>query len=267
MDNDTCVDEQVIEIIEDTEPPVAVFANGCAMLAGLYILFVHKKMICRDGLHLQHFKDSAKRLGYIALPAGLTGAIQPITNAVIIALLAGYSAEAVAAFGVVTRLEAFAFTVIMALATGMAPIIGQNWGAENYERVNKTLKTAFIFATLWSLLTAFIFIVFAKPIMSAFAGGENNAELVSIAVLYFWIVALTYAPGNLVQGWGSAFNAMGMPKRTQIPFSESLSSSPKKTTARGSSKSSTNSVAKFSRCCSHESRSGGSGMGRGTRWA
>lgn len=190
-----------------------VFANLCAMIAGLYVLHVRKKMLCRDGLHLKHFKDSAKRLSYIALPAGLTGTIQPLTNAFIIALLAGYSAETVAAFGVVTRLEAFAFTIIMALATGMAPIIGQNWGAKKFGRVYQTLNKAFLFATVWSVFVGLVFMIFARPLASLFSE-DNNAEFIYVAVLYFWIVGLTYVPGNIVAGWGSAFNAMGMPKRS-----------------------------------------------------
>lgn len=72
-----------------------------------------------------------KRLLFIAIPAGLTNTIQPMVNAFIFALLAGYGHEAIAAFGVVTRIEAFAFVILMALATGMAPIIGQNWGQGN----------------------------------------------------------------------------------------------------------------------------------------
>jgi putative MATE family efflux protein len=192
-----------------------VLANACSMGAGLYVLYARKKLICMESLlHRWHlFGDSVKRLAVIAIPAGLTSSIQPLTNAVIIALLAGYSAEAVAAYGVVTRIEAFAFTTIMALATGMAPIIGQNWGAKKFDRVNETLKRAFTFAALWSLLIAVIFMAFGKHIVSPFAD-DHATEIISVAVLYFWVVSLSYIPGNLVAGWGSAFNAMGMPKRS-----------------------------------------------------
>lgn len=190
-----------------------VFANGCAMLASLYMLHVRKKMICRDGLHLRHFKDSIKRLGHIALPVGIASTIQPLTTAIITALLAAYGAETVAAFGIVSRLEAFAFTVIMALASGMAPIIGQNWGAGKFGRVHETLRKAFGFALLWSLLVALLFILFAKPLGALFSK-TNDPDMIRTVCLYFWIVAITYAPGNLTSGWVSAFNAMGMPKRS-----------------------------------------------------
>ena len=190
-----------------------VFANGCALVAGLYILYARKKMICRDGLHLDHFKDSAKRLAFIALPVGITGMIQPLVNAILISLLAAYGAETVAAYGVTTRMEAFAFTIIMALASGMAPIIGQNWGARRFGRVHETLNKAFLFAFAWSLGAGLIFILFARQLVGLFSH-DSNPDFMHVATHYFWIVGLTYAPGNLVAGWSSAFNAMGMPKRS-----------------------------------------------------
>src|SRR5690606_6146960 len=80
-----------------------IFSNGCAMAASLYVLSCRKKMADGAFLNMRNFADSVKRLGFIALPVGITGIIQPLANAVIIALLAGYGEEAVAAFGVATR--------------------------------------------------------------------------------------------------------------------------------------------------------------------
>lgn len=192
-----------------------VFANFCAMGAGLYVLAAKKHLITRESLlHRWHLLgDSLKKLALIAVPAGITSSIQPLMNAVIISLLATYGAQTVAAYGVVTRIEAFFFVVIMALATGMAPIIGQNWGAKKFDRVNKTLYSALIFAASWSLFVAAVLLLFGKHIIGLFA--EDDAQhFAHVGMLYFWIVALTYAPGNLVPGWGSAFNAMGMPQRS-----------------------------------------------------
>lgn len=192
-----------------------VFANACAMIAGLYVLAARKKLLTIDALlrHWHQYGNSLKRLMIIAVPAGLTSSIQPITNAVIISLLAAISAESVAAYGVVSRIEAFAFTTIMALASGMAPIIGQNWGAKKYNRVNETLNKALIFAAGWSLAIAIIFIIGGKYLVAPFVRDDAPAVL-STAMLYFWIVAPTYVFGNLVAGWGSAFNAMGKPQRS-----------------------------------------------------
>jgi putative MATE family efflux protein len=188
-----------------------VIANFCAMVAGLYVVYFKKHLILRDGLRFDKFSDSVRRLAVIAVPVGVTSALLPISNAVIIALLATQSEVGVAVFGVASRLESFAFVVIMALATGMAPIIGQNWGAKLYDRVHDVLKKAFGFAFAWSLGVGILAILSAKFIGGLFS---DEADFVAMMQLYFMIVALTYAPGNLVQGWSSAFNAVGMPRRS-----------------------------------------------------
>ena len=190
-----------------------VFANACAMFAGLYMICFKKKLISLRPFQIELFGDTVKRLLFIALPAGITNMIQPLTNAAIISMLAAYGTHAVAAFGIVSRVESFAFVVIIGLAGGMAPIIGQNWGAQNYDRVNETLHKALGFSVLWAFFVAAILGLFAQQIAGLFS---DEASVIHYTALYFWIVPITYAAGNLVQGWASAFNALGVPQRAAM---------------------------------------------------
>lgn len=186
-----------------------VLANGCAMLAGLYVLKRKDMVSLSYALNLGELRDSARRLLFIAIPAGLTSALPAVLNAVIIHLLARDGQAAVAAFGVVTRVEAFAFVVMMALAIGMGPIIGQNWGAARFDRVRETLKEALVFCVFWSILVALVMGLFAQPLAQVFS--EDRA-VQAVTVLYFLMVPFTYPLANIVSGWGSAFNAMGKPQ-------------------------------------------------------
>ncbi len=183
-----------------------------AMLA-LYILVIRKKLVAIDGLYRDKFKDSMKRLLVIAIPAGIGNIIVPLTSTIVLAILAKYGTEAVAAFGIATRIEAVALLVVLSLAVGMAPIIGQNFGAQKFDRVNRTIKTAIIFNLGWSSFIAIILAIFAKPIALTFS---QDPTVVHYTVLYFWIVPFSYGIGNLIYGWSSAFNAMGMPKQAFI---------------------------------------------------
>lgn len=187
-----------------------LIAYGLGLFLALYFLIFKKDMLCLDSLNPGKFGNSARRLLVIAVPAGITNIIQPVTSAFIVALLSFYGAEAVAAYGVATRVEAFSLLVVIALAVSMAPIIGQNWGAKLYRRVHKTINTAIGFNFIWSFLTAIILGLLAKQIAGLFS---DDPAVVYFAALFFWIVPFSYAFGNLVLGWGSAFNAMGMPQR------------------------------------------------------
>lgn len=191
-----------------------VIGNASAAIAGLYVLARHKHFLKWHWLtHFEHFVDTVKNLLVIAIPVGLTQSIQPIINAVVIALLAAISKEAVAAFGVVLRVEAFAFIALMALASGMSPVIGQNFGAKNFERVRETLKLVIRFNVQWSLLVALVLGLYGADIARLFS---DDKQVIMIAQLFFWVVPFSYAFSNLVVGWSSAFNAMGQPKRSFI---------------------------------------------------
>lgn len=146
-----------------------LIAYAVGLIGGLYALAIYRKMIPLDGLHLDKLKDSFKRLIVIALPAGLANIIMPLTSAVIVSIIAAYGPEAVAAYGVVTRIEAMAFLVVIALSVGMAPIIGQNWGAKKYDRVHETINLAIGFNVVWSLFMALLMGVFAKSLAGLFS--------------------------------------------------------------------------------------------------
>lgn len=191
-----------------------VFANMIAMCAGLYVIHFRKKMTDLSFLYrLKDFGDSARRVLFIALPVGLTQAILPVLGAFIVSLLADEGHAAVAAFGIVTRVEAFAFIILMGVAVGMGPIIGQNFGAGKFDRVRETISRAIRFSIVWSMLVALVLGIFGKWIAGAFSAEE---DVIRYATLFFWIVPFSYVFSNLLRGWGSAFNAMGMPRQSFV---------------------------------------------------
>lgn len=190
-----------------------VIAYTAGMVLGLYFLIIKKNLVSLEGFHFDKIKDSLKRLAVIAVPAGITNTIMPASSAVIVAILANFGAEAVAAYGVATRVEAFAMLTIIALATGMAPVVGQNWGAQIYQRVHETINMAIKFNVAWSFGAAIILGLLSNTIASWFS---NDTLVIKYTTLFFWIVPFSYAFGNLVYGWSSAFNAMGRPQRAFV---------------------------------------------------
>lgn len=186
-----------------------VFANVAAMCAGLYIMYRRGLF---DFAHIRNFHgfgDSAKRLLMIALPAGITSMLPSFVNSTITHLLSKSGAAAVAAYGAATRVEALTLVIMMALSIGLAPVVGQNWGAQKFDRVREAIKDALIFSVVWSLFVAVVLMGFAHQIADLFS---DDHELTAYIVLFFLIVPLSYPLGNLTHGWGSAFNAVGKPQ-------------------------------------------------------
>jgi putative MATE family efflux protein len=186
-----------------------IFANILAMSAGLYLMHQRGMIDWGHIRNLSKLSDSAKRLLMIALPVSLTSMLPSFLNSEITHLLSRVGAEAVAAFGAASRIEAFTLIILMALSIGMAPIIGQNWGARHMDRVRDTVKFALIFVVTWSIATTLALTGFSGTLSKIFS---NDVAVQNYLALYFTIIPFSYFLGNLPQIWGSAFNAIGKPK-------------------------------------------------------
>lgn len=187
-----------------------VFCQFLSAVAVLYVLSRAKKMVLPlRNLQLFHFKDSFKRIIFIALAAGLTSAIGPLVSSFIVSILADFGTEAVAAFGIASRVEAFAFIILMALAVGMGPVIGQNYGARQWGRVDEALRMAIGFSVLWCIGVAIVLMIFAQPIANLFS---DDPIVLYYAKMCFFVLAPSYLFASLMSGWSSAFNALGRPQ-------------------------------------------------------
>jgi Na+-driven multidrug efflux pump len=78
--------------------------------------------------------------------------ITPISIGLITRILAGFGEEAVAAFGVASRVEMFALMVIAALGSVMIIFTGQNLSKHKFRRIIDALKIASRFSILWGIL-------------------------------------------------------------------------------------------------------------------
>ena len=191
-----------------------IAANIIALLAGLYILTNKKHMIQLSALiQWNQYKTTIKKIFHVGIPAAISNIIAPLSSAILIAIVANYSEEAVAAFGVASRIEAFLFIPMMALSVGLSPIVGQNWGAQNIKRVHNTTQLALKICVLWGLIAALIMAISGHVITSLFTDNEN---IIEIATYYMLIIPITYGLANATNLWCSTYNAMGMPKRALI---------------------------------------------------
>ena len=191
----------------------SVIAYAVSMIPAIFLLIKPKKLLFHAAADWHLFFDSAYKFFAVGLPAGLANMIQPLSNAVIVALLAVYSTEAVAGYGASVRIQSFVLIPIMALTTGMTPIVGQNWGALNFERVNETLSKSFWINIIWGGFIAVILALFSAEIAGIFS---DDPEVIRVAQWYLWLLPITYIGAQTVQLWCSAFNAAGYPIRAFV---------------------------------------------------
>tara|TARA_Y100000294_G_scaffold26773_1_gene22684 strand:- start:317 stop:1003 length:687 start_codon:yes stop_codon:yes gene_type:complete len=151
---------------------------------------------------------SWKALLYIGIPAMLTQLLFPVSNAVLTRIAAELGEATVAAFGVGTRIESIAMIGSMALSSVIIPFIGQNYGANNFDRIKKASRFILCFALIWGG-TAWAFLaLFSGGIAWAFT---DDLEIQNLIKQFFWIVPFGFGFHGISQLISASCNALHRP--------------------------------------------------------
>lgn len=185
-----------------------VISRGITFLVAFYILYFRDNMLTFVLPKIKDIITSWKRILYIGLPNAATRMVIPLAIGVITRIVASYGREAVAAYGVSSRIEFFALTVIMALRSVIAPFVGQNWGAGRYDRLNLGIKLSERFSVGWGLLMYIILFAVARPTASLFT---KNPDVISVIVLYLRIVPIGFGLQGILLLSTAAMNVLNKP--------------------------------------------------------
>jgi putative MATE family efflux protein len=166
-----------------------LIARMVTFCVSFYVIYKKLKMVTFERPGFDEMIDSWKRILYIALPAAVTRIIVPVGQGVITGITAAYGTNAVAALGVAIRAEYFAFAVVMALSSVLAPFVGQNWGAGKFDRVRVAIRKSNRFAMIWGVGSFAVLALVARPVAGIFS---KDPEVASNIVLYLRIVPLAY---------------------------------------------------------------------------
>ena len=144
----------------------------------------------------------------IAFPSILTQLATPVGQGFVTRTMAQFGEEAVAGMAIVARMGPVAFGVIFALSGAVGPIIGQNYGAKDLDRVSRGFNAAILFTVLVTLVVSAILFALRGPIAALF-----DAEGVTRGLIFLFCGPLTmlfFFNGVLFVS-NATFNNMGRP--------------------------------------------------------
>jgi len=142
----------------------------------------------------------------IGVPMILTNLIGPISMGVVFGLLAKSGHAVVAGFGVAVRIESLALMILMALSGSIAPMIGQNWGARQYARVDTAMQLGYRFSFAWGIFVFVVLATFGRQIVGLI---NHDPEVIEATYQYLLIVPLSYSTMGVAMVAGSCFVALG----------------------------------------------------------
>jgi Na+-driven multidrug efflux pump len=144
----------------------------------------------------------------IAAPAILTQLATPIGQAYVTRSMAEFGEAAVAGMAIVARMTPVAFGVLFALSGAVGPIIGQNFGAGQTDRVRGAFRDAIIFTALVVVFISVVLFFLRGPIVSLFDADGITKELI---FLFCGPLALAFFFNGVIFVGNAAFNNLGHP--------------------------------------------------------
>lgn len=185
-----------------------VFCRALALIASLYILGLRKRMLTAELPSGKQLWDSWRQIMYVGLPASATHMLMPVAFGVLMRMVSTYGEEAVAAVSAGVRVERFAVIPILALATSLVPFVGQNWGAKQYERVQKAQRLANIVASIWGIACVVGIAGGAIWIAPIFT---KDPIVRDYLVKYLWIIPIVFGLRGMGQNANASMNAINRP--------------------------------------------------------
>lgn len=166
-----------------------VIAESFVMVAAYY--FIHKKyhLISFRTYSRRRMMASWHRILQIGMPAMVSSVLTPVSAAIVIRIVADFGRSAVAAVGVATRIEMFAFMIPMTVGMSLVPFVAQNYGAKRFDRIQTVRRGAFVFALAFGFVSAGIFLMVAKPLGWLFS---SDPAVVDVLVRYIYITCFGY---------------------------------------------------------------------------
>jgi putative MATE family efflux protein len=186
----------------------ALLARGAIFAGTLYVLANRLHMVTFEKPEWQELKRSWADILHVGLPAAGTNAIVPVGLALITAMIARFGPEAVAGFGVASRIESLVLVMYYALSAVIGPFVGQNLSAGKEDRIQLSLRLCALFCISSGLVVAVLLALLSGFLPTLFS---DNEAVMSVTRLFLWVAPISYGTYGIVMVVNAAFNGLGQP--------------------------------------------------------
>lgn len=147
----------------------------------VYLLFIQKIFSSGFPLGKMRFfnalqKKLSARILLLGLPISLESGLFSMFSLTLAALAARWGAIGVAAQSIGSQIEAVSWMTATGFSTALASFVGQNYGAQKYDRIRKGYRLTLYVAGSIGLLAGFLFFLFNREIFSIFVQEEDAIE-------------------------------------------------------------------------------------------
>ncbi|MGH1354781.1 MAG: MATE family efflux transporter [Thalassovita sp.] len=177
-------------------------------VAGTGVWYITRRFGGFAGLNLPALARDLRPIAAIAIPAMLANVAAPVGGAYVTRAAAEFGEAAVAGMAIIGRVTPIAFALIFAMSGSIGPIIGQNFGAGQHDRVRQAFNRSILLIVVYVFPAVAVLFLLRGTIADMF-----NAQGVARDLIYLFCGPLSLAwifTGIIFLG-NAAYNNLGHP--------------------------------------------------------
>ena len=188
----------------------AAFATAVSQLFSALLAFNRLRKINADyKIELKKIKLDkfmTRKIIRYGIPSGLQNSVMSLSNVVIQSYINTFGEFAMAGIGAYGKIEGFIFIPITSFGMATTTFVGQNLGAQEYDRIKKGLRFGITCVTLSCLVLGALMMVFSKELISMF---DNHPEVIAygmerarVVSMFFALCGFTHIMAAVMRGSG-----------------------------------------------------------------
>jgi len=177
---------------------IATIIGQC--LGMLYYLSYYwkRKSLATPSRRFLHLRWQCYReILFIGIPSSLSQIMMSIGNTISFKLASVYGDHSVAALGVASRVFSIPIFIFIGISIGVQPLIGFNYGAHNYARMKKAIRSSIFISMCLGVLFTLWFALFPKGLIVAFIADKMIVEIGTV-ILGAYVFAIPFAAVGMI---------------------------------------------------------------------
>lgn len=152
------------------------------------------------------------RVIYIGIPSGMQSVMYSVSGMIVQTCINGFDQDAMAAWTAIGRVDGFVWMVLGAFGIAITTFVGQNFGAQKYDRVRKSVRVCLGITMGTTIVLSALLLAFMTPILHVFSSTDAVVELGAhmlwvLCPNYFFFVFIEVLSGA-IRGAGEAIQPM-----------------------------------------------------------
>jgi putative MATE family efflux protein len=192
----------------DGAATAALLSRGSMCIGSLYLMSHRVHLLSFNRPDAEELRKSWVDILHVGIPAAGTNVIIPIATGVITAMIARHGPEAVAGFGVASRIESVTLVVFYSMSAIIGPFVGQNMSAGKADRIYLALRLCVLFCLGFGLVIAVFLALGSSWLPTLFS---ESPDVTGVAAQFLWIAPVSYGTYGMVMIMNASFIGMGKP--------------------------------------------------------